>query len=116
MLAPAASLLALMIEGCAIGGANTAPANPGSVAPEILILSPGSISVRVGASQQFTPSLTGKVLAWSVNGITGGSAAIGTINSNGIYTAPAAMPSPDSDFTCRFCSRPINCGNEWPLP
>lgn len=96
MLAPAASLLALMIEGCAVGGANTAPANPGSVAPEILILSPGSISVRVGASQQFTPSLTGKVLAWSVNSITGGSAAIGTINSNGIYTAPAAVPSPDT--------------------
>jgi len=35
-------------------------------------------------------------LTFSVNGIAGGNAEIGTINSAGLYTAPAAVPSPNT--------------------
>lgn len=35
-------------------------------------------------------------LTYSVNGIAGGSAEVGTIDSNGLYTAPAIVPVPDS--------------------
>jgi uncharacterized protein (DUF1800 family) len=46
--------------------------------------------------QQFTPSLTTKTLTWTVNGVVGGSTATGTIDTNGNYTAPATLPSPNT--------------------
>jgi uncharacterized protein (DUF1800 family) len=52
--------------------------------------------VRAGATQQFTASVTTKPLTWSVNGVAGGSAATGTIDATGNYTAPAALPSPNT--------------------
>jgi uncharacterized protein (DUF1800 family) len=52
--------------------------------------------VRAGATQQFTASVTTKPLTWSVNGVAGGSAATGTIDATGKYTAPAALPSPNT--------------------
>jgi uncharacterized protein (DUF1800 family) len=33
-------------------------------------------------------------LTWSVNGTAGGSGVVGTIDANGLYTAPAALPNP----------------------
>lgn len=98
ILAPTILALAL-IEGCAVGTASTSPASPADPAPAApgsLTLSPSSTSVRAGMTQQFTPSLAGKTLTWSVNGVAGGNAAIGTIDANGNYTAPAALPSPDT--------------------
>jgi hypothetical protein len=46
---------------------------------------------------QFTANITGasnKQVSWSVNNIPGGNAGIGTINSNGLYRAPAVAPNP----------------------
>ncbi len=37
---------------------------------------------------------TNTAVTWSVNGITGGNAALGTISTTGVYTAPAILPSP----------------------
>jgi hypothetical protein len=59
--------------------------------------SPASITLQTGASTAFTASVTGTAntaVAWRVNGIPGGNAAVGTITAAGIYTAPASVPTP----------------------
>lgn len=66
-------------------------------------ISPASASVAARISQAFTASLCvapGTVIAWDVNGVSGGNSSVGTIASTGAntatYTAPAAVPSPSS--------------------
>lgn len=51
-----------------------------------------------GATQQFNASVSGTSntsVTWSVNSVAGGDAAVGLITSTGLYTAPAALPSPN---------------------
>jgi hypothetical protein len=64
---------------------------------------PLSATVSTSAAQVFTASITGTgspstAVTWSVNGVAGGNATLGTIVSNGsasaVYTAPAATPTP----------------------
>lgn len=50
------------------------------------VVSPSSVSVGLGASQQF-----------SASNATGWKATYGTISSSGLYTAPAAMPASGAD-------------------
>lgn len=62
-----------------------------SVAPKTVNRFPGQ--------QQLTASVTGTTntaVTWQVNGATGGSASAGAIDANGMYTAPATVPSPAS--------------------
>jgi len=67
--------------------------------PGILRLSPQTAdapTVAAGAQLQFTAQLVAKgptALTWSVNGVPGGNATIGTISSNGLFVAPAAIPA-----------------------
>jgi hypothetical protein len=59
-------------------------------------ITPGSSSIQVGQSQQFTGSVSGTSntgLIWLVNGVLGGNSTVGTVSSSGLYTAPAAVPS-----------------------
>ena len=59
-------------------------------------VNPSSASVNLGASRTFQATVTGSAntsVTWSVNGTAGGSAAVGTISSSGVYTAPSAMPA-----------------------
>ncbi len=60
-------------------------------------LSPGSATVAPGATQQFTASVHGgggnSNVTWQVNSIIGGDTTVGTITSDGLYTAPAVIPS-----------------------
>lgn len=60
-------------------------------------VSPASISVRIGHFQPFVAAVTGASggVSWSVNGIPGGNAMVGTIDSNGQYLPPASVPVPD---------------------
>jgi YD repeat-containing protein len=54
-------------------------------------------AVLTGGSIQFTALTNGcgdPTLIWRVNGIVGGNATVGTIDSNGLYTAPHAVPVP----------------------
>ncbi len=47
----------------------------------------------------FASAVTGSTntaVTWAVNGITGGSATLGTIDATGKYTAPSTLPSPNS--------------------
>jgi hypothetical protein len=67
------------------------------VAPVTVTLTPASAQVEAGRDQQFTASVanTGNTaVTWQVNGVNGGSAAVGTISATGKYTAPAQVPSP----------------------
>jgi hypothetical protein len=60
-------------------------------APKIAVaVSPQSVVVFAGQLKQFTASVTGDNtgVTWSVNGISGGNNAVGTIDSTGNYTAP----------------------------
>jgi parallel beta-helix repeat protein len=59
-------------------------------------ISPSSAALHVGASQQFTATVSGSSntgVTWSVNGVVGGNSTTGTISSSGLYTAPASVPS-----------------------
>jgi hypothetical protein len=65
-------------------------------------LAPASTTVPVSGTQLFTAAISGEgnssaQLAWSVNGLSGGTASTGTIAPNGplsaVYTAPAAVPA-----------------------
>lgn len=63
----------------------------------LISVSPKFITLDTAVSQRFTATITGTTspfVKWAVNGFDGGSAAVGTITSDGIYTAPQKTPSP----------------------
>ncbi len=69
------------------------------IAPTLVTVTtaPAAASVQVGNLQQFTASVAGtptQTVTWSVNGIAGGNAVVGTIDAAGLYTAPAGLPAP----------------------
>lgn len=60
-------------------------------------VTPTSASISPGGTQQFSASVTGTsntAVTWMVTGTGCSGAACGTISSNGLYTAPATVPSP----------------------
>lgn len=64
--------------------------------PVVISITPTSASLAVNATQQFAATVTGAAnpaVTWQVNNITGGNATVGTITSNGLYTAPNAIPA-----------------------
>ena len=64
----------------------------------VIQLQPSETSVRVNNTITITPSVTGSqdtALNWTVNGVAGGNAQIGTISATGVYTAPAVVPNPN---------------------
>jgi uncharacterized protein (DUF1800 family) len=90
------SLTALLLSGCA--GFHTTNGSDGSQ-EATLIVSPAKIAVRGAGSQIFTAKAkdgTSPNVTWSVNGVIGGSAAIGTISAAGVYTAPTFPPTPNT--------------------
>jgi hypothetical protein len=57
-----------------------------------MMLSPRTAALTLTGAQQFTATVPGGGAAvWSVDGITGGNAAVGTINTTGLYTAGTAV-------------------------
>jgi hypothetical protein len=83
-----------LLSGCAgLGGGSS---NTPSSAVEV---SPANANVRAGDTLQFSAKVSGVMhqsVAWSVNGTVGGNATLGKISTGGLYTAPAALPSPNS--------------------
>jgi len=65
----------------------------GSATPTLVSVSPSSVSIAQGGQQQFTATVSGnsnQSVTWSVDGIAGGNATVGTIDSTGLYTAPSS--------------------------
>jgi hypothetical protein len=56
-----------------------------------LTLTPAHAALTLLQTQQFTTNAaTGTILKWSVDGVAGGSSALGTISAAGLYTPPAS--------------------------
>ena len=61
-------------------------------------ISASSSTIRVNQQIKLTThwQLPGSVLTFSVNGVPGGNAELGTVDASGMYTAPAIVPVPNS--------------------
>jgi len=63
------------------------------------MVAPPIATVLLGEPQTFiaiVSNATDNAVTWSVNGISGGNVAFGTIDAGGHYNAPANLPMPDS--------------------
>jgi uncharacterized protein (DUF1800 family) len=67
-----------------------------SLQAQSVSISPGYENIGVNQTIQYTATVTGltnTTVTWEINGIAGGNSKIGTITQNGLYTAPAAVPT-----------------------
>lgn len=67
------------------------------IVPVHVDVTPATVSIATGASQQFVASVTGTsnpAVTWTVSGSGCSGAACGTTSPTGFYTAPTALPSP----------------------
>jgi hypothetical protein len=80
-------MLAVLV-GC--GGGGSAAPTPTPTPVSLASVTPGSVSVLIGGTQQFTGTGFPGTITWSIN------PAIGTIDANGLYHAPATFPSPNN--------------------
>jgi uncharacterized protein (DUF1800 family) len=62
--------------------------------PALITVAPAVAGVRSGNTLQLTATTQGTngPVFWSVNGIPGGNASLGTVSTSGLYTAPLANP------------------------
>jgi len=79
-----ALLLVISLAACGGGGGGGGGAT--------LTVSPATATVVTGLSIQLTASISG--VSWSVNGVAGGNATVGTVDASGFYTAPLVVPTP----------------------
>lgn len=66
------------------------------VPPVAVKISPSTVQVVVALQQQFTATVsntTNTAVTWTLSGVTCTGSACGTIDSNGLYTAPSSLPS-----------------------
>ena len=73
---------------------NPVPAPPPPPPPSAVMvtISPTTALLAVSTTQQFTATVTGSsntAVTWSVDGVNGGNATVGTVSTSGLYTAPA---------------------------
>ncbi len=81
--------LLIGVAGCGGGSSTPAPTpTPPLVNPPTV--SASSTTVQIGGTRQFTATNFSTAVTWSIN------PAIGTIDTNGLYHAPATFPSPNS--------------------
>jgi uncharacterized protein (DUF1800 family) len=84
-------ILAGLLSGCGNGFDKGYPS----------FISAPAATIRVNQTLQLATqaSVTGSPMSFSVNGVLGGNAQLGTIDSNGLYTAPAIIPTPSNTVT-----------------
>lgn len=65
-------------------------------AQTITVYSSGNVTL--GTTRQLTAyvPLSPNTVVWSVNGVPGGNATVGTVSATGLYAAPALIPSPNA--------------------
>jgi arylsulfate sulfotransferase len=84
----------LLFAGC---GSSDNPTPP----PPTPAVSPQPAVVGAGQTLQFTTNITGSAVNWTVSGSSGG-----TINAQGVYTAPAATQNTTATVTATSMSDP----------
>jgi hypothetical protein len=92
-------LAAALLAGCSASTSKSSPSTPSTPASISVSVSPTTASIRAGDSFQFTATVSGNsnsAVTWAVNGVAGGSSALGTISSSGNYTAPSSLPNPNT--------------------
>lgn len=73
----------------------TATASATITPPVGITITPATPTVKLHQSIQFTAvvaNANNTAVTWSVNGTVGGNSTVGTIDANGLYTAPASYP------------------------
>ncbi|HMK20874.1 MAG TPA: DUF1800 family protein, partial [Terriglobales bacterium] len=88
----------LGLSGCAAMGGGSSGGGGKTTSNGVTVNSSANM-VRAGDTLQFSAQVTGamdQTVAWSVNGVVGGNTTVGKISTSGLYTAPAALPSPNS--------------------
>ena len=91
-------------QSAAQPGASASASIQLTAVPVSISISPTSTSVQLGGKQQFSASVSGTSntsVTWLVDGTAGGSSALGTISSSGLYTAPSSMPSASITVTAQ---------------
>jgi hypothetical protein len=86
--------LAMIATLTACGGGGGGNNNQPSIT-----VTPATANVQEGTTVAFTATVSNSsstAVSWQVNGVAGGNATVGTIDSNGNYTAPAVVPTPAS--------------------
>ena len=89
------ALVVLNLGSCGCGYVQPKQ-NPAAQAITITV-TPVTASVQVGGTLKFNSTVSNTsntAVAWSVNGVPGGDAIHGTVDSSGMYTAPLAPPIP----------------------
>jgi hypothetical protein len=89
----------VMLAGLVSCSGGSQPSSTTSSSGIVVTVSPATVSVNAGSATptQFTVTLTGAtnlIVTWMVNDVAGGNSTLGTIDSNGLYVAPAQVPSP----------------------
>src|SRR6266481_3612262 len=79
----------LAIIGCGGGGSKT-PAPTPTPTPSLASVTPASATVPLGSTQQFTGTGFSGTITWTIN------PQVGSIDSTGLYHAPATFPSPNN--------------------
>lgn len=102
------AILALVVLNFSCG-ANNSALSPNSSTQDTALaqnvevqVTPVEVGVLEGQTEQFSAAVTGTsnmAVKWSVNGVAGGNASLGTISSTGLYTAPANAPSSSLTIT-----------------
>ena len=83
----------------AVAAADTSITASASVTVTPLVsvtVSPHNAGVETSHTQQFSATVVNTnntSVTWQVNGVTGGNSTVGTINANGLYTAPGTVPA-----------------------
>jgi hypothetical protein len=86
----------LVLTSCGGGGSTGGGGGPPAVTVSV---SPHTASKFPTEQQPFSAAVSGTsntAVTWQVNGVTGGNASAGTIDANGLYTAPAVVPTPNN--------------------
>jgi hypothetical protein len=92
-------LLALsLLNGCGAASKGSSPSAQSSNQSCSVIVTPATAQIRAGYMQQFSVTVSGLPpdVTWSVNSVPGGNATVGTIDTKGLYRAPATLPNPNS--------------------
>jgi len=84
------------------------------VATVAVNVSPSTSTQPINGTQQFSANVVGTAnqsVTWSVNGIPGGNATVGTINTSGLYTAPGTAPAGAVTVTATSVDDPTQSGS-----
>lgn len=89
--------LTVLVAAASVADNSRSDAATVTLKPIAVTVSPKTVSVQVGTTRQFSVTVLGSSntnVTWSLSGAGCTANSCGTINSTGLYTAPATLPVP----------------------